>query len=106
MTRRTFFHWSSILTGLVLALPGRAQTHLRTVIDAETKAVWQREKITPAGRADDAAFVRRIYLDLAGTSPTVKETRHVRQDALEAHAEYADGNVEKTPHVRMINGAR
>ena len=30
---------------------------------------WQRDKVTPAPLADDAEFLRRVYLDLAGTHP-------------------------------------
>ena len=36
---------------------------------------WPDAKVTPAPRADDAEFVRRAYLDLAGRIPTVAETR-------------------------------
>lgn len=65
----------------VLALPIQAETPLRQVIDTEVKAAWQREQLTSAGRADDATFLRRIYLDLAGTIPTIDETRQFLQDA-------------------------
>lgn len=47
---------------------------LRDVIDAEITAAWTREKITPAKPATDAEFLRRVYLDLAGTIPTYEET--------------------------------
>ena len=80
MTRRTLLCSLSIFAALVLALPVRAETPLRQVIDTEVKAVWQREKITPTGRCDDAAFIRRIYLDLAGTIPTLDETRQFLKD--------------------------
>jgi hypothetical protein len=46
---------------------------LRQVIDAELRAAWKREKITPAPRASDPAFLRRVYLDLVGTIPTYEE---------------------------------
>lgn len=46
---------------------------LREVIDREIRAVWEREKITPAPPADDATFLRRAYLDLCGTIPTHDE---------------------------------
>jgi hypothetical protein len=62
------------------ALPA-ADKPLRQFIDAEVRAAWQREKITPAPRADDAAFLRRIYLDLVGTVPSLDETRPFLQDA-------------------------
>ena len=47
---------------------------LRSVIDREVQAVWQREKVTPAARADDGEFLRRVYLDLVGDVPTYEET--------------------------------
>ena len=47
---------------------------LRVVVDRELKAAWEREKITPAPRSSDSAFLRRIYLDLVGTVPTLAET--------------------------------
>src|SRR2546427_147240 len=53
---------------------------LRQVIDAEVRAAWQREKITPAGRSDDATFLRRLFLDLLGTVPTYEETKQFLDD--------------------------
>ena len=54
---------------------------LRQIIDAEIKAAWQREKITPATRADDAMFLRRVHLDIVGTIPTAAEVRIFLKDA-------------------------
>ncbi|MBY0523777.1 MAG: DUF1549 and DUF1553 domain-containing protein [Gemmataceae bacterium] len=56
------------------------ETPLRQLIDAEVKAVWQRENVTPAPAASDAAFLRRIYLDLVGTIPTAAEAREFLAD--------------------------
>jgi hypothetical protein len=53
---------------------------LRHLLDAEVRAAWQREKIVPAGRASDAAFLRRVYLDLVGTIPSHDETQQFLQD--------------------------
>jgi hypothetical protein len=53
---------------------------LRQVIDAEIKKGWQQDKIEPAGRASDAVFLRRIYLDLAGVVPTYEETTRFLKD--------------------------
>jgi hypothetical protein len=47
---------------------------LREVIDAEIAAAWERQKLTPALPADDAEFLRRVYLDLVGVIPTYDET--------------------------------
>lgn len=49
------------------ALAGRIDHHLRQS--------WQANKITPAGLASEATFIRRVYLDLVGRIPTVTETR-------------------------------
>jgi hypothetical protein len=76
---RTF----TVFLALVLSAPGAraADRPLRQVIDDEVRAAWQREKVTPAGRADDATFLRRVYLDLVGTIPTDDEARQFLQGA-------------------------
>jgi hypothetical protein len=53
---------------------------LRQVIDAKIQAAWQESKINPADRAVDAAFLRRIYLDLVGTIPTAEEAAKFLKD--------------------------
>lgn len=53
---------------------------LRTIIDAEIKAAWQQQQVKPASRCDDAAFLRRLFLDLVGTIPTHDEARRFLQD--------------------------
>jgi hypothetical protein len=56
------------------------ETPLRQAIDNEVQAAWQREKVTPAAPAGDAAFLRRVYLDLVGTIPTGEETGQFLKD--------------------------
>ncbi len=56
-----------------LAQAAAAAEPLRAVIDREVKAEWNAKKITPAGKSTDAEFLRRVYLDLVGTSPTHDE---------------------------------
>ncbi|MGH7224961.1 MAG: DUF1549 and DUF1553 domain-containing protein, partial [Gemmataceae bacterium] len=85
---------------LILALAGVAlprpslfaeEKPLRQIIDAEVRAAWQREKITPVGRAGDAAFLRRIYLDLVGTIPSHDETgQFLRNTAPDKRAQQID----------------
>lgn len=53
---------------------------LRQVVDATLEAAWKREKVVPAGPADDAAFLRRVHLDLLGTVPTYAETKRFLDD--------------------------
>ena len=54
---------------------------LRQIIDAEIKAGWQKEKITPTSRSTDSVFLRRVYLDLVGVVPTYDETNAFLKDA-------------------------
>lgn len=63
-----------LLALLVLAPTVRAdETPLRQFIDTEVRATWAKEGLTPSATADDAAFLRRVYLDLVGTIPTAEE---------------------------------
>lgn len=63
-----------LLALLVLAANARAdEPSLRQIIDTEVRAAWAKEGLTPSAPADDAAFLRRVYLDLVGTIPTADE---------------------------------
>ena len=55
-------------------------TPLRQIVDAEIEVVWKREKVAPVGAADDASFLRRIYIDLVGTIPTIDEATRFLND--------------------------
>lgn len=48
---------------------------LAATIDAFIAQKWQEEQVKPAPLADDAEFLRRVYLDLAGRIPSVAEAR-------------------------------
>jgi hypothetical protein len=61
-----------LMVWLATALVATA-ADLHDEIDAAIESVWQREKITPAGTADDATFLRRVYIDLCGTIPAHDE---------------------------------
>jgi hypothetical protein len=69
---------------LLLAAPVTAGAEPRPAladrVDKHVALRWTADKITPAERADDAAFVRRVYLDLVGRIPTVAETRDFLAD--------------------------
>ena len=80
------FPRSGLLCLLLLpgaAFPARAEPPEKTK-DAEALAArldqllsarWDAAKVKPAAAADDAEFMRRLYLDLAGTIPPVSEVR-------------------------------
>src|SRR5581483_1054465 len=53
---------------------------LATAIDRHLQADWRSRGIEPAPPADDAEFVRRVYLDVVGRAPKVAETREFLDD--------------------------
>jgi len=53
---------------------------LTEAIDQHMAARWAAEGVKPADRADDAEFMRRVYLDLAGKIPPVSEVRDFLAD--------------------------
>lgn len=55
-----------------LVLPDPAK-HPAAVIDQLIRKKWQEEQVAPAQPANDATFLRRIYLDLLGRIPRVTE---------------------------------
>ncbi|MHC4994876.1 MAG: DUF1549 and DUF1553 domain-containing protein, partial [Planctomycetota bacterium] len=44
-------------------------------VDQLVAAKWKRMKIAPSDLADDAKFIRRVYLDLTGLPPTAEDVR-------------------------------
>src|SRR5947209_6752296 len=49
-------------------------------IDRQFDARWRSDGIVPADRADDAEFLRRVYLHIGGVIPTVSEARRFIRD--------------------------
>lgn len=75
----------TLIAGLAMVMTAqRAQGQeaaLRKSIDSHIQAAWKREKVTPAASADDATFLRRIYLDLVGTIPSFEEAKEFLQNS-------------------------
>src|SRR5262245_43739222 len=53
---------------------------LAAKIDRHLADRWAEAKVEPAPLADDAEFLRRVYLDLAGRIPSVAEARTFLED--------------------------
>ena len=81
----------SLVVLVLLAMPSQAAgpprrerreeaLRLAQRIDQTLAAAQAAKKVTPAPRADDAEFVRRVYLDLTGRIPRVSEVRAFLED--------------------------
>ncbi len=53
---------------------------LSSLIDQRISARWKSEKVTPAPVADDAEFMRRVYLDVTGKIPHASAVRDFLAD--------------------------
>ena len=74
MARSLLFTWVALL-GAMSALSASAESRLRDRIDAAVESHAASDKVPLAPMADDAEFLRRIFLDLTGTIPTADEAR-------------------------------
>jgi hypothetical protein len=57
-----------------------SETQLTARIDHHLAAGWSKVGLTPAPVADDATYLRRVYLDLIGRIPTATEARRFLDD--------------------------
>jgi hypothetical protein len=53
---------------------------LADVIDRQLAAKWAEANVRPAPPADDAEYLRRVYLDLVGKTPTAAQARDFLDD--------------------------
>jgi hypothetical protein len=75
--------------GLVPANPGESPTELAAWIDARLEATWRARSVTPRPESSDDVFLRRAYLELTGTIPSVAEAR----DFFDATTTYKRGEL-------------
>ncbi len=59
---------------------GQQTRDLVAKIDRHLAERWAEAKVTPAEPADDAEFLRRVYLDLVGRIPRIDEVRNFLDD--------------------------
>jgi hypothetical protein len=87
-------HHAARLAAVVIALaggalPARGEDRHATAADAQALAAkidqfvaarWKQALVKPAAAADDAVFLRRVYLDLTGRIPPLTEARDFLDD--------------------------
>jgi hypothetical protein len=61
--------------GLAQANAGESPAELASWIDARLEATWRGKRLPPRPVAGDDVFLRRAYLELTGTIPSVAEAR-------------------------------
>jgi hypothetical protein len=72
---------NSVIMALALAVAGQESAlPARQLIDREIGKKREAAGLQPAARSDDAEFVRRVFLDLIGTVPTVEEAERFFAD--------------------------
>jgi len=90
------------LAVLAIAAPARAAdsaADLAATIDKHLEADWAARGVVPAAPADDAEFLRRVYLDLIGRTPRVAETLDFLDDkAPDKRAKLVDRLLGTAPH--------
>lgn len=64
--------------------PKISSSELARRIDQRFTAIWKRDGVSPPPLVDDATFMRRTFLDLVGTIPSVSQVR----DFLEAQGTF------------------
>ena len=70
--RPTIATFACCVVGFVFSF-SQADEPLRNAIDQHVETAWKAQGVTPAERATDAEFLRRVYLDLLGTIPSYDE---------------------------------
>jgi hypothetical protein len=75
-------------------------------IDARIAARWRDENVKPAAPADDAAYLRRVYLDLVGQAPAVTEVRDFLDDPdPDKRAQLVESLLKTDAHARHLASA-
>src|SRR5262245_10628200 len=72
----------ALVSSLVLAAPLLPKpSEVSAQLDAAVEAKWPDRGIDPEGTADDATFLRRVWLDLGGRVPSALVAREFLDDS-------------------------
>ena len=63
-----------------VAVVSRGDESVLAKVDQTLATLWQDQNIRPVAPASEVELLRRVYLDLAGRTPTVTEVRHYLKD--------------------------
>jgi len=77
-TRFALMVLAVVAAPVVAAPPNPKET--AAAVDKHLATGWEKAKVKPAAPADDAEFLRRVYLDLIGRIPHVTEARRFLDD--------------------------
>lgn len=84
---------------------GDATADITREIDAIFEAAWRDQGVRPSERADDAAFLRRVTLDLTGIIPEVGEVRAFLADRRpDKRARLIDDLLQRPRHAAHLAG--
>ena len=76
ITIRFYGHVAAVAVTVPYAKPAAPEGFVEVnYIDRAMRGQWEAVGLQPAPLSDDGEFVRRVYLDLIGTLPTVEEVR-------------------------------
>ena len=82
---RTFWAIGYLVgAGLIAVKSSHAQVaipHQSKIIDEHMKKTWADAKVTPAKRAGDNEYMRRVFIDVLGRIPTPEEIRDFERDS-------------------------
>lgn len=77
--RYIIYGYGALITCIVLLFAGALKSYNSSItspdIDNMIQQKWSDNKLTPSEKTNDADFVRRLYLDLAGRIPTADEVK-------------------------------
>src|SRR5690348_2882639 len=89
----------------LLLMPGAVKVDaVAAGIDERMAKHWQTKDIKPTEACDDATFLRRVTLDLAGRIPTVQEAKTFAADATADKRTHAIRRLMESPEYALHLG--